>query len=173
MPELTGVDLSTATAATRVASGMSGLFGAGYEVTRCSDSSYTTMCATNQGGVGNNWVAMQVPAGTNVGYVAVYNRRDYASIQNWIGSFQVYLGTSAGDTSGTLCGDATYRNAGDDTAPYVLSCGGASSGTWITVRQTACPSTCLLALAELEVYQMLGAPSPPPPLLPALWLVRT
>ena len=49
MPELTGVDLSTATAATRVASGMSGLFGAGYEVTRCSDSSYTTMCATNQG----------------------------------------------------------------------------------------------------------------------------
>ena len=58
-----------------------------YQKVRCLDNDLTTNCGTNNGGGPNtNWIAVQVAAGTRVGPVAVYNRRDYTSIQPWMGT---------------------------------------------------------------------------------------
>ena len=57
---------------------------------------------------------------------------------------------------------ATYDSAMAADEPYVLRCDGRTSGNWITVHQTACGSTCILALAEVIVYVATNAPPAPP-----------
>ena len=58
---------------------LSTIFDNSYAAAQCTDGSLTTMCATEATSAGNNWVAVQVPVGSSVGQVAVYNRRDFGS----------------------------------------------------------------------------------------------
>ena len=101
-----------------------------------------------------NWLAVEIPAGTAVQSVAVYNRIDLTG--HWaaqLGTFEVWLGEAAGDTSSSAirCGTASYRHpTGFDSEPYVVSCEGASSGRFVTIKQTG-PSR-YLVVAEVKIF---------------------
>ena len=117
----------------------------------CIDNNYATLCATTLTSAGKNWASVRVPPATTVRSVHVYNRRDFNQIQFWLGTIQVYLGASPGQRA-ALCGQASYPNAVGENSPYVFDCSAASGGPWVTVVQTACPSICILALAEIRVF---------------------
>ena len=80
----------------------------------------------------NAWLSVEVPASSRIGLVALYNRNDGAYYQNFLGSFEVWVGSSAGDRS-LLCGE--YSGATNSVGPFVVNCGGTSVGRWVTVRQ--------------------------------------
>ena len=133
---------------------MSSTFSSDLSANYCMDHVYSTICATGASSPGSNWIAVQLIPGTHVGAVAVHNRRDaYAYM---LGSFEVWVGASAGDMSSesaARCGEASYDEQSEPD-PYVIQCVGAMSSesvTWVTVRQTTCPSTCIFALAEIDV----------------------
>ena len=132
----------------------------------CIDGDLRTVCGSAESTAGSNWAAVRLSPGARVALVAIYNRRDFYDGQPWFGTVEVWLGSSAGDTSAdhaTRCGTASY-DASVETAPYVISCGGRSSGEWVTVHQTACyPSTCFLVLSEIETYIEHDPPAPPAP----------
>ena len=180
------MNLAAYVPAQREAIALSTTFAAGYSAAQCADGSLSTICATQVATPGSNWAAIRVPLGTSVGPVAIWNRRDYVSLRHWLGTFEVWVGPEAGAHGGSptsafsssgqstrayLCGSATF-DATSETSPYILSCGGVRSGQWVTIRQTICPGTCLLALAEIDVYIARSPPpsppppSPPPPLPP-------
>ena len=79
------------------------------------DSSYNSLCAS--GYAIDNWLSVRIPAGTHVGEVHVYNRRDaYASS---LSDFEVWVASAAGNTSSSVairCGAASY-NAATEPAP--------------------------------------------------------
>ena len=72
-----------------------------------------------------------------------------------LGTFEIWVGASAGDTtsaSALKCGETTYRNPiGIDSEPYVVRCGGLSSGRFVTLRQVG-PAR-YLVVAEIAVYE--------------------
>ena len=116
------------------------------------DGSLQSLFASNLGG--GNWLSVRVPTGTRIGFVAVHNVQlpDYASN---LGAFEVWVGSTFGDTATEKCGEASYA-AGRD-APYLLWCGGQSAWRYVTVKQTG-PARYLF-LSELQVFL---APPPPP-----------
>ena len=144
----------------------------GYPAAYAVDSRLDTVAATPEG-VGN-WLSIQVQSGVPVGNVLVYNVQ-VQEYQAELGSFEVWLGASPGDTtssSAALCGSASYRRPdGIDTEPYSVWCGSASmasSGPYVTVKQTG-PSRYLL-VAEVYVFETELPPRPPslpPPPLPS------
>jgi len=176
---------------------MSSTLDVAWAAAACIDGSRGTLnaagstCATAANAAQANWLSVQVAGGTRVGTVAIFNRIDQPSLQHWMGSVDVWLGGTAGQASGdaVLCGSATYSAlTHHPTDPYFVSCGGAASGDWVTIKQMSCPSTgmgrrlqsgkgsgvsttdCMLVLAEVEVYveplpptpPMAPPPSPPP-----------
>ena len=44
----------------------------------------------------NQWLSVQVPPGTRIGYVVVYNRDDGALYQSWLDPFEIWLGVGEG-----------------------------------------------------------------------------
>ena len=80
--------------ATREAVSFSSVYGAGFEASNAIDGSYSTHFASAAGS--SNWLSVQVPTNTRIGYVAIHNRRDnYAylmgSVQVWLGSYHHHL----------------------------------------------------------------------------------
>ena len=96
----------------------------------------------------SNWLSVQVPANTRIGYVAIYNRRDHNS--HLMGSVQLWLSSSSGAPSANaiMCGETSY-DALHEPDPYMLWCGGVSDRRWVTVVRV---DTGRLALAELVPY---------------------
>ena len=102
-----------------------------YPASNAIDSDmYTTLMASNY--QANAWLSARVPSGTQIGLVAVYNRNDGTYYQNLLGSFDIWIGSSAGDR-GVKCG--SWTGATNSVGPFVINCGGVSSGEWVTLRQ--------------------------------------
>ena len=158
--------LSAFAVATRQTATLSSTFAAEFAASNIFDGDMGTYCVTAAGVA--NWVSVAVPAGTPIGYVAVYNVQGVTdSWQSLLGSFEVWAGSSPGDTSSSSavkCGEASYRNpSGDDTEPYVLWCG-VSDLQHVTVKQTG--GARYLLISELYVYTSFPAPPAPSPLPP-------
>ena len=96
----------------------------------------------------NAWLSVRVPTGTQIGLVAVYNRNDGTLYQNLLGNFDIWVGSYAGDR-GFRCG--SWTGATDSVGPFVINCGGASSGEWVTLRQTG-SSASYLTITGLRVF---------------------
>ena len=165
------LDLASFEPATVVAVTMSTTYNGDFVGSRCIDGSLTTLCATSVTSDSANWIAVRLAAGTRVGPVALYNRRD--GLGSWLGSVEVWAGGLPGDAA-NLCGTASYT-ASAEPEPYLLSCADAAAGlstdVWITIRQVECMSTvtCIVSLAEINVYlEPLPPPVPSPPFPPAL-----
>ena len=88
----------------------------------------------------DNWLSIEVPSDTPIGYVAVYNIRALAGTwPSQLGEFGVWVSNTPGDTtsaSAVKCGESRYRGGDSfDTEPYVLWCSGAV-GTYVTIKQS-------------------------------------
>jgi len=99
-------------------------------------------------------VSMHVAHGTSIDYVAVYNRVDSVNGAALLGEFEIWVGSSVGDTAST----SAVKCAGPIEAPWsghnvvsptVVSCQGAV-GDYVTLRQVG-PSR-YLTIVELEAY---------------------
>jgi hypothetical protein len=66
---------------------LSTTFGSGYAAPLSIDNNYATLAATQEHAAGSNWLSVQLPApATSVLRVEVFNRRDFATIQFWLGT---------------------------------------------------------------------------------------
>ena len=137
------------------------------------DSDCVTISAT--GAIANSWLSARMPAGTIIGAVGLFNRRD-GYRPELLGTFEVHLGQYFGDVStrAIFCGSASYEVRHNNSEPYVVTCATPSPlHSYVTVRQVASPAVRYLAVAELVAYLPLAAPSAPPaspappPALPA------
>jgi len=102
----------------------------------------------------NNWISVQVPPASTIGYVAIYNRQDGKKLSN-LGAFEIWVGQSFGDTSSesaSKCGEAVYI-ASHEPNPYVLWCSGRSA-KYVTVKQTG--SKRFLVIGDINVYEAVG-----------------
>lgn len=134
----------------RIGAVLSSSFNAArYPAANAIDGQRSTLCASRrQTGA---WLSVQVPRGSRIGAVLVYNRKDYALYQEWLGAFEIYVGSRYGDLA-TRCGRATGYAAG----PYTVDCRGVSSGpfgdgTYVTLKQIG--GARYLTIAELAVQQ--------------------
>ena len=127
---LTPVPLASMTAS------MSSVYGnyPQHSASQVIDGSITTTCFSTL--ETNAWLSVQVPINTRIGYVAAFNRRGdgYAYL---LGTFEIWLGSSAGDTSTSAhrCGEASY-SAAHEPSPYILNCDGISDKPFVTLLQT-------------------------------------
>ena len=74
------------------------------------DDTSTPTCATEISSPGSNWLSLNVPAGTRVGDVQIFNRHDYPQFRSWLGTFELWLGSSAGEhdpSAAVKCGEVT------------------------------------------------------------------
>lgn len=140
MPQLTGIDLSQYTPATITASYLSSTFSNDYRAALAIDNNFNTLAASTETAPNTNWLAVQLPDQTRVGFVAVYNRRDFSSIQHWLGSFEVSLGSAPADPNGVVCGTGAYDANMDQSLPYVFDCGGSTAGSTLTIFGRDCGS---------------------------------
>ena len=72
-----------------------------------------------------------------IDYVAVFNRLRPPEWQAWLGTFEIFVGQSSGDTTSSAavrCSN-TIINASATAGPFMVWCGNVS-GSWVTLRQT-------------------------------------
>ena len=118
-----------------------------YDADQAIDGRMDTICAT--GLAVGSWLSVRVLAGTPIGRVMVHNRRD--EYNHLLGSFEIWLGSSFGDTASgdaVLCGGASF-DAASEPSPYVVECGGVAR-SFVTLKRVG-PAG-YVAIAELEPY---------------------
>ena len=128
---------------------ISSLFNGRYPASNAIDGSLSSLAASKK--ALGNWLSVRVAPGTSIGYVAVHNRQDRQRLAALLGTFEVWVGSSYGDTTSAdavKCGEASY-SASRNAAPYVLWCG-TSSGSYVTLKQTGKAS--FLTVCELQVF---------------------
>lgn len=111
------------------------------------DGDLTSVVATTFGL--KNWasagISPQYVQG-GIQYVAVYNRNDVDVYIDWLGTFEVWVGTSEAPYT-HLC--QTVTAIGRSDAPYVVNCGGVV-GEEVRVEQIGLPAR-YLTIAEVRV----------------------
>ena len=153
--------LSSLTPLTLSEAALSSVYHPIYGAANAIDGNMNNIAASNF--QPNAWLSVRVPSGARIGLVAVYNRGDGERYQELLGSFEVWVGTSAA-SQGTRCGgwSGTTRSVG----PFVINCGGTSGGEWVTVRQVGNARYLtigeLLAFAEAVPGSTRASPPPPP-----------
>ena len=108
---------------------------------------------------GGAWMSFEVPAGTNVASVSVYNNPEYLDL---LQAFEVWVGNTRGvynTPAATQCG--SRQTASSTVGPFTVTCAAPISGRYVTVKQTV-SRTGFLTVGEVEIYA-LPASSPPPP----------
>ena len=147
---------------------MSSAWSSKYRADKVIDGDVTSISATGAMQVGGNaWISVQVPPGSRIGYVAVYNRDDNAWMAAMLSPYEVWLSAipaaAAGRSSAAhLCG-ADLQAPG--LGPFMTWCGGRDDLPYVTVviREAARTGFRILALGEIKVYAAPDAPHPPPP----------
>ena len=144
---------------------LSSVFGQAYPSSAVIDDNLATISATQH--AAKNWVSVRLSPGTPVQYVAVYNSPNGNASQAWLSPFEIWIGSSYGDTtsrSATRCAEvAVPVGAG----PFMVDCNGIDTGAYVTLRQVGAAR--YLTIAELKVCKGMKLPAKPPlpPLPPA------
>ena len=116
------------------------------------DGSLRTLCASKW--QDNAWLSVQLPAGSAIDYVAIYNRADARKYADWLGLFEVYVGTVAGDTSSAStvkCGGPVSAPwTPDAPTPFLVACPQGTSGAYVTLKQVGAAR--YLTILEMEAY---------------------
>ena len=152
---------------------MSTLFDASlYPASQCIDGDLNTFCASNLlSTASDEWLSIEMPVGTPIGYVAVYNRVDALWATRMLNPYEVFLTASPGAYGASSAHSCT--NGGSVSAfpapagggPFMIWCGGASNLRYVTlvIRAAAAPPVRVLSPTEVKVYMRAMPPSPPPP----------
>lgn len=123
---------------------ISSFFHPDFAAQKAIDGDPSTLCASNQ--QVNAWLSVRLPSSTPIAYVSILNRGDSEEYAAWLSSFEVWVGSSFGDTSAVKCGEL---NVPAMAGPFVVNCAGAQ-GKFVTLRQVGAAR--FLTIAELEVY---------------------
>ena len=123
-----------------------------YGAQLCIDGNRDSICASQYRR--DNWLSIEVPADTPIGYVALWNRQHSNPAYNaFLGEFEIWVSRSEpGSTSrdsDAFCGRSSY-NERQNAKPYVLWCSGAV-GRFVTLKQVG--GLTYMAIAELEAYR--------------------
>ena len=129
-----------------------------YPVSNCIDGNTATLCCTAAiptvaaGGV-VAWSSVQVPAGTVINYVVVYNRADGDPYQSWLDPYEVWLGSTPGAEDYQCGGGEQAAPFAAGLGPLTTSCGGQSGYSYVSIIWR--PRTTITrygSLGELQVY---------------------
>jgi len=116
------------------------------------DGRLSTVCASKW--QANAWLSVQVPAGSAVDYVAIYNRADRRQYAEWLGQFEIYVGNAAGDTglAGSIkcAGPVSAPWTQGKPTPFVIACPRGTTGTHVTLKQVG--RARYLTVLEMEAY---------------------
>ena len=110
-----------------------------------------TLAATVSALSSDQWLSVQVTAGSAIGYVAVYNRADGAPYENWMSPYEVWLGSSAGDLSYDCGGGSLTLPSNPGLGPFTTNCGGRSDLPYVTVIIRS-GTFRYLAISEIKVF---------------------
>ena len=140
-----------------------------WDANRCADGDVTTTCAS--GYESEPWVSIEVAPMTKVGFVRIYNSA-IAGNRHHLKTFEVWLGTSVGDTTSAHAVRCDVERLADSSlGPFVVGCGGASvfdsssflgadKPMYVTLILTGAPRW--LSLSEVGICRQPGSPSPRP-----------
>ena len=119
-----------------------------FPAANCIDGSTSNFCHTDAatGGESNPWLSIDLGSATRVESVVVYNRA--SCCQDRLSPFEVWVGSAAGDTSGTQCGGGAQTVAAT-VGPFTVDCGGAI-GSHVTVRLPG--EDRILNIAEVQAH---------------------
>lgn len=136
-------------AVTRLAATTSSdLDGDDFPASNIMDGDHSTLVVTQSALNVAQYVSIQVPTGSAVSYVAVWNRGDmYAS---WINPYEVWLGSSAGD-QGYQCGGEQTADMSLGAGPFLTCCGNLTTYSYVSIVLKPGTSR-YLAIGELEIY---------------------
>lgn len=132
-----------------------------YPAFNAIDGNLNTVCASTTNTV-NAWLSVRIAVGTQVRRVDVHNRRDVYAYALGLGSFEVWVGTSAGDITSSAAVKCGGFSGDTDIlgGVYPINCGGVSAGAFVTLRQVG--DARYLTIAELNIFQDPGPPAAPP-----------
>ena len=98
--------------------------------------------------VANPWLSVQLPTSSSVTSVVVYSREDCC--QRFLGTFEVWVGTTAGSPSTATATRCCSLTADLTTGPFTVTCATALSGSVVTLLL---PGTSRgIVLAEVTAY---------------------
>ena len=155
-------------------------FFPGYVASRTIDGSVSTLAATRSAASQDQWISVQMPSGTTIGRVDVYNRADGQIYEDWLSPYEVWLGSSAGNQVFDCGGGPLALSSPAGLGPFSTSCSDRSDLRFVTVLIRA-GSVRYLTLGEIKVFGVpaatsgpttapgpstTAAPPPPPPPLP-------
>lgn len=103
----------------------------------------------------DEWLSVRVPAGSAIGYVAIYNRNDFQWAADMLNPFELWLTASAGTVSAES--PTAHRCGADLSAPMLgpvaIWCGGRSDLRFVTlILRAASDRTRLLSVGEVKVF---------------------
>ena len=129
-----------------------------YPASRAIDGNLNTLCGSDVlSSAHDEFLSVEVPAGSRIDYVAIWNRDDYAWATAMLSPFELWL-TATPDTVTTesataaLCGTNLQAPG---LGPFVFFCpGGHTDLRFITVilRAADAPPVRLLTITELRAY---------------------
>jgi len=116
------------------------------------DGRLETVCASKW--QANAWLSVQVPAGSTVDYVAIYNRADNPRYAAWLGEFEIYVSDVVGDTSSAssvkCAGPVSVPWSEGGVKPFLVGCPSSPTGTYVTLKQVG--GARYLTIMELEAF---------------------
>ena len=123
---------------------MSSTYPGDYAAAKAIDDNVNNFCHSQTSA--NPWLSIELSSTAGpIQQVEIYNRN---ANQDRLSPYEVWVGDSAGSTTGTLCG-GTVQTAPATNGPFTTSCAGAS-GSFVTILLRGASRT--LNLAEVYVY---------------------
>ena len=107
----------------------------------------------------NAWLSVRLPPDTEVRYIVIYNRPDNPEYQEWLSPYEVWVGSSHGDSTekAARCGGPALISP-PASGPFTVACGEQPvRGEYVTLKQVG--KARWLNIAELAVYSSPTASS--------------
>ena len=129
---------------------------AGYPAYNAVDGDVYTLAATQNAQSYTQWISLQMPPGTTITRVEVYNRADGALYEDMLSPYEVWLGSSAGGETYDCGGGPLTLASPAGRGPFTTTCAGRTDLPYVTVLIRA-GTLRYLTLGEVKVF---GAPAP-------------
>ena len=149
---------------------MSNLLSGMYPAANAIDGVVSSLAASQSAQTVNQWLSVQMPAGSTTRNVAVYNRADGAIYENWLSPYEIWLGASPGALT-HACGGPRTLPTPAGLGPFATPCGDRSDLPYVTLLLRS-GTLRFLTVGEIKVYGLVpgalvvSSPPPPPPPLP-------
>jgi len=119
------------------------------------DGDVGSLICTDSAKNSDQWLSMEVPHASAIGWVGVYNRGDAKEYRDWLNPYEIWTGPDRGVLY-HQCGGEQMANVSSGVGPFMTNCGNAT-GPWVTlVLRAGTPR--YLAISEMQIYGSDGAP---------------